>query len=171
MNIYCVDLNWDIPLLAPDVDIDFFKKARHTKGSMEQLHPLLLDHLNSKGVSISFIEAFYSEPNYKQGIHSDKGGGDIPKLNWVFGGHGSLMHWFMPRQNISIERKYTPINSSYIDYTRDQVYHVHSREIGKPSLVQAGIPHNIVNGLEERLCLSLSLKEISMEKAIELLVE
>ena len=64
MSPYCVDLNWDIPLLAPHVDINVFKNQPHTKGERTDIHPLMIQHLESKGISVSMLEAFYSKPNY-----------------------------------------------------------------------------------------------------------
>ena len=174
MNPYCVDLNWNIPLLAPHVDINIFKKQYHTKGDIEDIHPIMLQHLASKGMKISLVETFYSKPNYIQSIHIDVAGGDYSKLNWVFGGANSLMHWYKLKTGVSEKLKINSIGKTYSDYDIDQVELIHSQPIGKPSLIQVGIPHNITNGPEERLCICLVMVNkgrISMQKAIDLLVD
>jgi hypothetical protein len=176
MNPYCVDLNWNIPLLSPHVDINIFKKKYHTKGDITDIHPLMLQHLASKGMKISLLETFYSEPNYTQPIHIDVDGGDYSKLNWVFGGNNSLMHWYKLKNGVSEKLKITSIGTIYSNYDIDQVELVHSQTIGKPSLIQSGIPHNVTTSLEERLCICLVIinnneDRIPMQKAIELLIE
>lgn len=173
MNTYCVDLNWDIPLLAPDVDINIFKKQHHTKGNVStDVHPLMLLHLAKKGITVSLMETFYSKPNYVQGIHIDAAGGDYSKLNWVYGGEGSIMHWYKLKPGVVPEVKTNSIGKPYSEYTLDQVDCIHSQTIGKPSLIQVGVPHNITNQQEDRLCICLVIIKngrIPMQQAIDLL--
>jgi hypothetical protein len=173
MNSYCIDLNWNIPLLSPTVDINIFKKQYHTKGSITDIHPLMLEHLNKKGITVSLLETFYSKPYYHQGIHIDAAGGDYAKLNWVFGGQDSLMYWYNLKEGATVEIKTNIIGKQYSEYNKDQVDLVHSQQIGTPSLIQVGVPHNIINGPEERLCICLvPIKNgrIPMQEAINLLM-
>ena len=174
MNLYCVDLNWDIPLLAPDVDINIFKKQIHTKGNLTDIHPLLLQHLANKGVSVSLLETFYSKPDYVQGIHIDGIGGDYSKLNWIYGCTNSLMHWYKLKDGVVVDIKTNTIGKQYSEYNRTQLKLLHSHSVGRPSLVQVGIPHNISNKQEDRLCISLAIfkdnTRLSMQQAIDLLI-
>ena len=85
MNKYCARLNLDIPLLAPDIDISKFKQRYHTRGSLTDINPTLIKFLYRKGLIVTLVESFYSNPGYVLDIHIDTEPGDFTKLNWVFG--------------------------------------------------------------------------------------
>jgi hypothetical protein len=155
MQEYCARLNLDIPLLSPRVDINKFKQRYHTKGHISDINPTLLNFLYKKRLSVPLVEAFYSEPNYTMKIHIDTVPGDFTKLNWAFGGQDSLMHWYRVKENIPVIQKTNMIGKGYSEYTADQVELCHSEAIGTPSIVQVGVPHNITNPFEDRLCICL----------------
>jgi hypothetical protein len=172
MNEYCVKLNLDIPLLHPDVDINKFKEQYHTKGSLSDIHPSLLKFLYQKGLIVTLVESFYSAPGYVMDIHIDTSPGDFTKLNWVFGGQNSLMHWYRTKNDIPIVQKINTIGKQYSEYTLDEVELCYSDTIGMPSIVQVGVPHNITNPTEDRLCICLVITKnrmrVTMKDSLEL---
>lgn len=170
-NKLCVDLNLNIHPMASGVDIRDL--CRNPPGSAHEynlhtyiepkfLNSELIELTQNLGLTLIWSECFYTNPKQFTGIHVDHttkdyvvANNDIAKLNFVFGGKDSVMLWYSPKvANHSF--KVNRINSTYISYTLDQVDLVHETVVGFPSLVQAGIPHNIKNGPEGRFCLSLS---------------
>jgi hypothetical protein len=53
----------------------------------------------------------------------------------------------------------TPVGSKYNIYDPAEVQLLHTATIKNPSLVQVGIPHNIVNPGEERWCYSMVITD------------
>ena len=172
MNDYCVKLNIDIPLLNPRVDINKFKQQYHTKGAISDIHPSILRFLYKKGIYVPLIEAFYANPGFVMDIHTDTVPGDFVKLNWAFDGKDSLMHWYKPKDNVPIVQKLNTIGLEYSKFLEHEVELMHSEAVGAPSIVQVGVPHNISNPLEKRLCISLVImknnQRITMQNAIRL---
>jgi hypothetical protein len=173
MNRYCNHLNLDfLPLFKETVDINQFKLVRHTKGNLKfHLHPVFLDFLNSINLQAGGLEMFYSNPNFIQGIHIDDTGNERVKLNYIYGGKNSFMNWYDIKDNVVPVIKQTRTGSSYVEFTEDEVNLVYQSNVKFPSLVQVGIPHNIINPTEHRLCVSVLLYRnnscINMTDAIE----
>ena len=84
------------------------------------------------------------------------------------------MHWYKLKVELVTDVKINSIGKPYYVYTRNQVKREHSQVVGKPSLVQVGVPHNISTGEEDRLCISLVIfkddARLSMQQAMELLI-
>jgi len=93
----------------------------------------------------------------QRAIHTDStvSGEDFAKVNWVYGGQGSLMKWYKQKPNISKTTSSFPHGPGVMLYTEDEVELVYSTELPSPSIVQVGIPHDVVNPLEERYCISI----------------
>jgi len=105
---------------------------------------------------------FYTPPGQQCGIHID--GYDISDracVNFIFGGAGSLMHWYKLRPDISTtEQVQTQAGTPYTLYTPQQVEHVFSHAVKWPSIVQTGIPHNITNHTHgPRWCISCDISK------------
>jgi hypothetical protein len=67
----------------------------------------------------------------------------------------------------SLDKKYKPINVTptktlSIHYTSDDVKEIERTKIQNPIIVQVGIPHNIIDVTEDRLCISLVPKHKSI---------
>jgi hypothetical protein len=91
------------------------------------------------------------------GIHVDlKTPGDYAKINWVFGGEDSCMHWYTIKDEFKNKPASTSIvSTSYVSYTASEVNLVYSENFRKPSLLQVGVPHNVINGNQERFAVSM----------------
>ena len=168
MKNYCADLDLKMPLFKSSMNpIELLKIEYHKlyDKHVTNLYTISVDLLNDDiiklltyhGLDIKFIEVFYRPPGINSYIHLDTDQpGDYAKLNWVFGGEGSLMDWYMVNGNYAGTKKLTSISTYYIQYTRDEVTLLHSQKVAQPSLVQVGIPHGISNNnLTERFCVSL----------------
>jgi hypothetical protein len=120
---------------------------------------------------------FYTPPGDQCGIHIDGYAiGDRACINFIFGGAGSLMHWYKLNDNIDItEQVETQAGTPYTLYKPQQVTHVYSHSVKFPSIVQTGVPHNITNHTQgPRWCVScdISLESkpedgLTMEQALE----
>ena len=169
MTTYHHNLNFNVELLKnkhslinlPNI-IDG-KKAYHSSVSIkEHVNTDMLDLLADLNIFPDHCELFYSTPNFFSGIHVDVKHGDFTKINWVFGGTRSLMNWYKPKDEIvRNEQNLSAVNSSYIGYKRTEVDLLFSAPLGFPSVVQVGVPHNIINPIEDRYCISLVLSSFN----------
>lgn len=152
MNDFCVNLKLDLnPLKIP---MDDLPKEGWNLIPVESINTELLDFLKSKGIVITTISSFYDVYNhwYEPGpIHSDlHGTGDMSKLIWVWGEHHE-MTWYNYKVNIPLdadimENDEAPENviRKYTVFERDKLDKIYSSKIGLPSLIQVGVPHQMV---------------------------
>jgi hypothetical protein len=120
---------------------------------------------------------FYTPAGGQCGIHIDGFGvTDRACVNFIVGGHGSLMHWYKLKEQTDItEQVETQAGTPYTLYQPYEVDHVYSHAVKWPSIVQTGVPHNITNHTYgPRWCLScdISRKEnpeagLTMAEALE----
>jgi hypothetical protein len=155
--ISCVhDLSIPVPLFKEHIDPFMFPKVRHTRLHAETLNDSLLELFNKLNLEINLVEVFYSRPFFESGIHIDSSGGDINKINWVFGGAGCKMNWYsVDHQHPTKEIKNTVIGTDYLPFDKKEVILEHSKILHSPSLVHVGIPHNVHNLHQDRWCVSL----------------
>ena len=169
--LYCksVSIPYD-PIL--DTSIITNVQRRHVKLNITQLNPKFIEYLKRLNVYVTFVEVFYTKPNSVTDIHIDAKPGDITKINYIYGGLDSQMIWYVPNDETSGEKKITCVNSSYVAFTNNEVTQVYADALTKPSIVQVGAPHNVVNYNEARHCLSIVIienhKRIAMDRAIEI---
>jgi hypothetical protein len=142
--------------------IEFLKEhnptsARHYTINVELLSDDIVNFFTSNQLDIKFVEVFYRPVGVNSHIHIDtQEPGDYVKLNWVFGGEGSIMCWYAIKENCQGAPQKTSISTYAIHYAKDDVTLLHSQTVGQPTLVQVGIPHSINNNnLTERFCVSI----------------
>jgi hypothetical protein len=154
---YYFDINLDIPVLKPNINLLDIKDYHNKFTVLEYVNPEIVKFFKQRNlVLLPYIEIFRSEPNYVGPIHVDVGHGDFAKMNWVFGGKDSTMNWYEPI--VSDKPVETTLgNRDYIYYNTTEVNHKLSHTIGidRPSVVQVGVPHNSTNYSEHRYCVSL----------------
>ena len=157
MNKYCQPLNLSIfPLNNIAKTINAIKKAGHLSFDVNiDINPALVEYLKSYNISIGFAEGFYRKPNCTPLIHSDAGPGDYVKINWVVGGKDSIMQWFTVNPDIHKQVTLNSLGTTNCVYDLSEVNLTAEEHIDSPSLVQVGVPHNIINLIEERICISL----------------
>jgi hypothetical protein len=160
MSDYCVYLNLNINPVT--IDHNELKKNYQTPIDPKNINPDFINFLKNLGIKIRYVESFYSLPFARQGIHTDCMGGDYVKINFIYGGHGSQMHWYKVKETSStppVVAK-TLINTEYIPWKADMVDLVESDPLNYPSLVQAGCPHNVTTTDADRLCITVVLSDI-----------
>ena len=81
-------------------------------------------------------------------------------------GKKSLMCWYSSKEGVTNHINYTAIETKSINFTPNEVTLLHRQNVASPSIVQVGIPHNIINAAEERWCLSLVPIDITTNKRI-----
>ena len=149
-------LNLDIPLFKEGITLDDIQKTFITVIDEEKyLNEKIFKFFDSLDLEIFFVETFFKQANNKNKIHIDGTGNDYTKLNWVFGGGQSKMKWYAPLDNTLRPLFKTATDTSYVAYTPEQVTEVESSIIRNPTLVQVGVPHNVVDITEDRLCISV----------------
>lgn len=160
MNQYCVPLNVNITpyntdLLNPKTyDIDETILC-HRMIPLTDISNEYHGFLSKFGLELVHAELFYNPPRKITNVHTDTTGGDYSKINFVYGGAKSLMCWHEPKPQVEPKIvEYNGINTRVINYARDEVSMVHKEHLHSPSIVQVGIPHNIIVAAEARWCLS-----------------
>lgn len=157
MKHYYFDIDLDIPVLKPNINLSNIKDYHNKFTVIEYVNPEIVKFFKQRNlVLLPYIEIFNSKPNYVGPIHVDVGHGDFAKMNWVFGGKDSTMNWYEP--TVSDKPVATTLgNRDYIYYDTTEVNHKLSHTIGidRPSVVQVGVPHNSTNYSEHRYCVSL----------------
>jgi hypothetical protein len=161
MSAFCIHLNDDTPLFVEGYQHPHYPERCHVDVDPAEISPHWYELMERNNLILKRVELFYGPPNnpYTLGIHIDNGYGDRSKINWVFGGAGSVMHWYQPLHSHNKQVQSTPVHSNYTLYEPSEVKLLHSQEIVNPSLVQAGIPHNIVNPGHERWCYSMVIMD------------
>lgn len=154
MNNYCNLLNLTIPPLS---GFDIYSTPSHqVPVDLKYLNPDMKNLLASIGIFVVYIDLFYRKPRHQGTIHVDNNGGDFTKINWVYGGRGSTMHFFELKDPESHRDKpilLTEANTEYKRYMFSEVEHKYQSTMPKPCLVQVGKPHLIINPLEDRYAL------------------
>lgn len=157
-ELHCA-LNLPSPL-RPTLGITDFPKVRRTELVIqEHINEDIIDVLAKRNITVILAELFYSVPHITSVIHSDTFGNDISKINWIYGGKGSKMNWYHVNQENNLISGSS--RNTYKMYQENEVSLIHSTELCSPSLIQAAVPHNIINGAEERWAVSLMLRDNS----------
>lgn len=156
MNPFCYSLNLNIPLFKDNTNSHSFPKVRHKRLTIDLINPEIHRLFDSLNLRIILVEVFYSKPNLFSGIHVDSTGGDINKINWIYGGKDCQMHWYSINDSNSVkDEDKTIIGTRYQSFNLDEVTLEYSNVLSSPSLVHGGVPHNVNNGTEDRWCVSL----------------
>ena len=173
MNSFCVPVYLSVRPLNGDVSA--YGTQGHINVPLSDISPEFTEFLSARGLGLMLAELFYNPPKKISRIHVDALGGDYSKINFVYGGEKSLMCWYSANPGVvkdSID--YTSINTKSVDYQPNEVTLLHRQTIHSPSIVQVGIPHNIINAAKPRWCLSLvpidmtTKKRITFQQTVEL---
>ena len=175
MNPFCVNLDLNIPPLQPNIDINNFFKDYWNTIPLSYINSNLISLLLQKGLDFPKAATFYSEGECVHPIHLDGVSvSDMVKINWAYGDN-HMMNWYS--SNIDKSYQIGKTDRTYVHYRSDEVELVHSQKVGCPSIVQTGIPHNVVNYKGTRRCISIALshrqskKLVTMDEALHLFNE
>jgi hypothetical protein len=164
MNSYCVPLNCKVNPLTKDVSE--YGLERHYNFPLTEISKEFNEFLLQHNLKLLLAELFYNPPKKITKIHIDALGGDYSKINFVYGGEKSLMCWYSSKEHVSTQVNYTSIDTKSINFLPNEVTLLHRQNVASPSIVQVGIPHNIINAAKERWCLSLVPVDITTNKRI-----
>jgi len=138
-------------MVSPNYPIPDLTEKFHCRIEREEIDSNLLDFLSDLNV-VCFPpmpgEFFYTPPYGILHSHSDHTEiTDIAKLNWMWGGEGSLMDWYQLKPGAALyKNKYlTPVQSAPARAHQKDIIHVFSATIGTPSLVNVGRLHGVRN--------------------------
>lgn len=155
------------------------KVLGHSEKDASQVDHRVLEVLDSVGVGVSHAEAFYTPPQNGLNIHIDSSReGDLAKLNFCYGAHGSLMNWWeLKDPSFKPIVRQTGIGTNYLYFPRELCRIVSSTRIGRPTIVNAGRPHSVINPTREGrwvtslvLCDSMTRENLTIYEAQERLV-
>lgn len=142
---------------AQGYNVESWEKTRRVQLLVStHINPDIISILSSVSIKIMLAELFYSPPNFVSGIHSDTYANDISKINWVFCSSDSYMNW---HRQLVAKGSIRPGSHAFIPYKPDEVELIESGCIASPSLIQAAVPHNVVNGDKDRWAVSLMLAD------------
>ena len=125
-------------------------------------HVELIKWLDQLGVTVHYSEAFRREPANPNdrwiAAHVDGNQlDDHVKINWVYGHGTSKMIWAKLRPDQQLERDKTPVGTDYAWARLDACDIVAECDMLKPTLVNVGQLHSIVDVSETRTCYSFVL--------------
>lgn len=139
--------------------------AYHWSLKVEDLHPQFLQIISKTNLQIDLVEVFKTNPyNKSWNVHIDVVDGkilyDLPKLNWVYLNNESVMVWYKEKIHKHKELKRTPTGTEYLDFPLDEVEEIDRTQIDKVAIVQAGVPHTVINNSNKaRYCVSIIFKK------------
>jgi hypothetical protein len=126
--------------------------------------------LHSLGLEIlkTGAEQFYIPPGGSIPIHIDgKNFDNKVKLNFQHNGKGSKMRWYQLTQSNTVLNQKIGDFGAFSMIQPDQVTQVWQAEIGFPSLVNAGILHNVTNQSEPRWVISVPLWDTELGQNLQ----
>ena len=136
-----------------------FGSAQHVKYDLENAKELS-DWLNSLGLKIGFAEVFKKPPGYDfpNALHIDgEELDDHVKINFVYGIGSSKMRWWKIKDGKSYKKETTVVWTKYFYAAREDCDMVAESSLEKPSLVNAGVLHNVELVDRERWCYSFMI--------------
>ena len=169
MTDYCVDLNFSINPLISGVSIDSLQKNNEswTLVDPNYINPELKTVLGELGLTIKIAGLFTLAEGETGPIHLDGAKiSDLTKINWSYNNDHDMI-WYTVK-NGQVEKNIRTRNSTenlpprrFIDYHINEVEEVYRKRVGFPSLVQAGVPHNVANYKGVRRCLTIVLYDVN----------
>lgn len=173
-NIYCKDIVVDFELDTTPIDRikqSEYNVAENGQFSVNALDSNLINFLDNLNIVVIHPEIFYTPAGSGINIHVDGTAVDsnaICKLNWAYGAAGSYMTWWeLKDSNRPLNQHTTAIGTQYLLFAYDDCKQVWKQQIGQPSLVNAGLPHNMHNPTNEsRWCISYALGDKTTGKLL-----
>lgn len=191
MNKYCVDINFNVPLLRDPLALEKYKTSHHgvlksREDKRNFLHPDLLKIFDDFKLTIWLITIFYKIPDASNAaggynIHidgdpfldPDKQLRDVVKINWIFNPGDSVMNWYKPKEGVNKDMSTSVVNTYYIKYNIDDVELQYTKALSGSHIVQIGTPHDVLNVNVPRHCVSVALahannRRLTMDEATDI---
>lgn len=162
MKKYSADLNIGMEWILRDREYlekkDIKEKfAEHWYVPREDLSSEFLDWLDQNQLDIYYSELFYCSAGGNIFLHVDEiEPANVCKLNWVYDNGKTWMNWYELKPGEKISKRDNTIGGIYYDCDRSACELVERSRIGKPTLVNAGVLHDVINPTDHpRWCLSI----------------
>jgi hypothetical protein len=174
MNQYCIDLDIGQDYILnnknyfDNLDVSGVPAA-HFFLPLEEITDEFKTWVDGLGLRIRYSEIFYSSPNGGIFMHSDEiDPADCCKINWIYDQGDTWMNWYMPHPGIELTKQNNTIGGLYWDCPPEDCELVHRAQVGKPSLLNVSVLHNIENPTENpRWCISIVLQEKTADKRLQ----
>lgn len=162
MGKYFADMDIGMEWILKDPDY-FTKKdvsekpVGHWYVSKEDLSEEFLNWLDKNNLDLYYSELFYCSPGERIPMHVDEiKPANVCKLNWVYDEGETWMNWYELKPGKEIVKRDNSIGGLYWDCPRDDCEFAEKSKIQKPTLVNAGVLHDVENNSQgNRWCLSL----------------
>jgi hypothetical protein len=120
----------------------------------------LVSWCHTVGIEIAQQELIYTPAGGWGKPHVDLAQfSNLCKINWVFGGGGSVMNWYQVRSDYQGETVSNTVNTFYRTFHTDHLEQIYSSAVAGPTLLNVGIPHNVENpGSQERWAITTVFK-------------
>jgi len=165
LNIYHTDVSLPVVFEPQYADTDVQNRMYKIDSS-----EAIVQWLNSIGLEIvrAGAQLFYTPPHGSIPIHVDGTFLDNKvKLNFQYGGAGSEMRWYQRTAPTATNSATSGQSGKYLMVSEHQATQVWSAKIGKPSLINAGILHNVINGPEPRWVISIPLWDVNANQNLQ----
>lgn len=159
-NQYCLNLDLGFVVDSSILDTIDVDPSRVNHFVIKNIDKKLTDFLSSLGIAVPYAEIFYTPPLRILPLHVD---GDylsnFCKLNFIFGGEGSLMQWWeLKDKDVPLNYHINKNGTRYLRIETNECEFVWQEKVGQPGLVNIGRPHQVVNCTNTpRWCMSYCL--------------
>ena len=148
-NIFCKHLNLDF-----EIDLTFLEQFKTQTGNIPSVFRVnsvdknLQNFLNPLSITTRNPACFYTPPNTNRGWHhiDSLELDNRVKLNYVIGGGNTVMQWFKfngtEKDTLKQENE---LGGGYLKFYPNACELIWEEELKSPSLINAGIPHNVKN--------------------------
>ena len=164
-NIFCVNLDIGFNWILKDSNhfnkLDIKDKfAAHWRLQKTDLLDEFILWLESHKLNLFWAEIFYTSPGGNIFLHADEiQPKNSSKLNWVYDRGDTSMNWYIPKPGVTLKRQDNTIGGTYYDCKPEECDLAFTASVNRPSLVNAGIPHNVYNNSKyPRWCVSIPLQ-------------
>jgi hypothetical protein len=140
---------------------------RITKLHKENINPVLVEYLLSKGLFITHSEIFYSHPGFNGLIHIDgvkpddeTNWPDRCKLNFSIGSKDATITWYDMVGQKRFKSAPTMISTNFLKFEPEDCIEITTAKLPNWHLFQAGVPHAVNNRTSyPRWCISFVLSD------------
>ena len=159
-NQYCLNLDLGFVVDHGILETLVVDPSRVNHFVIKDIDKRLIDFLSPLDVVIPFAELFYTPPLHILPLHVDNDFiSNACKLNFIFGGEGSLMQWWkLKDKDAPLSYSTNKNGTRYLRVEPNECDFVWQENVGQPGLVNIGQPHQIVNCTNTpRWCMSYCL--------------
>jgi hypothetical protein len=166
MNNFCYALNLpfclnDSWLLEQKQTISGMTRIVNCVMPRDRYDAKLIDWCRSVSIEIAQIELIYTPANGWGKPHIDLHKlKDLCKINWVYGGEGSVMNWYSVKSDRSGSIVNNSVSTFITTFHTDDLNKIYGCCVRGPTLLKVGIPHNVENTSDqERWAISATFRD------------